>query len=177
MRWRDWEFESQTEAWAAMFMHKLGIPFMYECEAYLIDGVPTRPDFWLPDQGVWLEIKGADDFNDEQVRRLSAAHPDTTVFVATGPLWASLNHVDRGRSIIRYDRGERVDDLYEFCRCARCLAWTLQHKGWQSKHDCGRLKTYNNRAGDQYEAQTAELIRQAGYEVERFKAFRILGRS
>lgn len=175
MQWLGWQFESQTEAYAGMFLHKLGIPFMYEAEAYEVDGVSTRPDFWLPDQGAWLEIKGRDNFNDEQVRRLSAEHAET-VFVATAPLWASQSHARRGRSIIRYDRGERVDDLYEFCRCARCLQWTLQYRGYQSRHDCGRLKTYTRIAGDQYERQTADIIRRVGAEIERFKAWRIIGR-
>ena len=104
MRWKHWDFQSETEGFAGMFLDKLGIPFMYEAEAYELDGgVVTRPDFWLPDQSVWLEIKGNDDFDDSKVRLLSAAHSQYTVYVATGPLWASVNHARRGRSIIRYD--------------------------------------------------------------------------
>lgn len=175
MRWKHWDFQSQTEGFAGMFLDKLGIPFMYESEAYELGGETTRPDFWLPDQGVFLEIKGKDDFDDGKVRLLSRHHSET-VYVATAPLWASEKHARRGRSIIRYDAGERTDDMYEFCRCARCEQWTLQYRGFQSRHDCGRMKVGTNAAAAQYEIQTRDLIRRVGVEIESFKAWRAIDR-
>lgn len=176
MNWRGVQYQSQAEAFAAMFLTHLGIPFMYEAEAYLPDDSPepTRPDFWLPDHSAWLEIKGHDDFDDRQVRRLSAAH-DETVFVATAPLWYSHWNAKRGDSILVYRGGELVDRKYEFCRCARCNAWTIQYLGFQSRHKCGAPPLAYG-AGDKIERETADIIRAAGAEIEAFKAWRAIDR-
>jgi hypothetical protein len=199
MTWNGWRFRSQAEAYAAMFLHKLGVTFQYEPEAYALDdgAEPTRPDFWLPDMiysvpvpygappdirnGVWLEIKGNDTFDDRQVRRLSAAQHDTPVYVATAPLWVRASNGRETRSLFKYAGGIRIDDRHEFCRCARCEKWTIQYRGYQSRHDCGIRNPYGRdalfeRYVEQFETETAERIAEAGIECERFRVWSTIGR-
>ncbi len=184
MLWNGWNFRSQAEAYAAMFLMKIGVAFMYEPEAYeLGDGEPTRPDFWLPEinGGVWLEIKGHDSFDDRQVARLSAAQAGTTVYVATAPLWTRVSNGRDTQSMYIYRLGYRRDTQYEFCRCARCKSWTIQYHGYQSRHECGVVNRFKNDPAfaqfvDDYEQSTQSLISHAGEECERFRVWSTVGR-
>lgn len=53
-----YRFRSRTEARWAVFFNAAGIAFNYEPEGFVLDGKPYLPDFWLPDAGLWLEVKG-----------------------------------------------------------------------------------------------------------------------
>lgn len=185
MPWNGWTFRSQAEAYAAMFLTKLDIAFQYEPEAYVLgeNNEPTRPDFWLPDinGGVWLEIKGHDTFDDRQVRRLSDAQRGTLVYVATAPLWVKASDGRTTASMFKYGAGVRLDEQHEFCRCARCEAWTIQYRGYQSRHDC-RVENrflydadFARRVAE-FEAETAAKIAEAGRECERFRVWSTIGR-
>lgn len=51
-------FRSRLEARWAVFMDTLGIKYDYEAEGYeLGEGLRYLPDFWLPTQNLYLEIK------------------------------------------------------------------------------------------------------------------------
>src|SRR6516162_11146477 len=51
-------FRSRLEARWAVFYDALGIPYEYEKEGFdLGDGLFYLPDFWLPEQRLWVEIK------------------------------------------------------------------------------------------------------------------------
>lgn len=184
MSWNGWHFRSQAEAYAAMFLTKIGVAFQYEPEAYeLGDGEPTRPDFWLPETngGVWLEIKGHDTFDDRQVRRLSAAQRGTTVYVAVAPLWTRASNGRDTVNMLKYSGGARLDAKHEFCRCARCRSWTIQYRGYQSRHDCGvenRFTTDPQFAEyvQVFEVNTSKEIAFAGEECERFRVWSTIGR-
>lgn len=52
-------FRSRIEARWAVFFDTAGIPFDYEKEGVILkDGTRYLPDFWLPEQECWVEIKG-----------------------------------------------------------------------------------------------------------------------
>ena len=51
-------FRSRLEARWAVFFNKAGIKYEYEKEGYDLDGVWYLPDFWLPEQKCFVEIKG-----------------------------------------------------------------------------------------------------------------------
>lgn len=55
--WRGYKFRSRLEARWAVFFAALGIPFEYEPEGFDIDGQRYLPDFYLPNQLTWVEIK------------------------------------------------------------------------------------------------------------------------
>ena len=59
-RYKGYRFRSRLEARWAVFFDALGIAWEYEKEGYtLADGTKYLPDFWLPEQGWWWEVKGA----------------------------------------------------------------------------------------------------------------------
>jgi hypothetical protein len=57
--YRGYRFRSRLEARWAVFFDALSVPWEYEKEGFdLGDGVLYLPDFWLPVQGYWFEVKG-----------------------------------------------------------------------------------------------------------------------
>jgi hypothetical protein len=67
--YKGYRFRSRLEARWAVFFDALGIRWEYEKEGYdLGDAGWYLPDFWLPQQNVWIEIKGATPTHEEQTR-------------------------------------------------------------------------------------------------------------
>jgi len=50
-------FRSRLEARWAVFFDALDIEYQYESEGFDLDGTWYLPDFWLPSQACWVEIK------------------------------------------------------------------------------------------------------------------------
>lgn len=64
-------YRSRLEARWAVFFDSLGIRFEYEKEGFDLDGIWYLPDFWLPEQRYWVEIKGSKPAADEE-RKMTA---------------------------------------------------------------------------------------------------------
>lgn len=57
--YKGYRFRSRLEARWACFFDALGIEWRYEHQDYMLEsGVRYLPDFWLPVQRRWIEIKG-----------------------------------------------------------------------------------------------------------------------
>lgn len=57
-----YRFRSRLEARWAVFFDALGIKYEYEPEGYTLeDGTKYLPDFFLPDQNYYIEVKGMSD--------------------------------------------------------------------------------------------------------------------
>lgn len=57
-RYKGYNFRSRLEARWAVFFDHLGIRWDYEPEGFeLGNGLRYLPDFWLPDVGLWVEVK------------------------------------------------------------------------------------------------------------------------
>lgn len=66
-----YRFRSRLEARWAYFFDLLGVEYRYETEGYeLSDGTRYLPDFWLPKQEEWVEIKGQNPSPDEAKKAL-----------------------------------------------------------------------------------------------------------
>src|SRR6266478_3858732 len=63
-----YRFRSRLEARFAVFLDTLGIKYEYEKEGFDLDGVWYLPDFWLPEQECWAEIKGQRPTEEEQTK-------------------------------------------------------------------------------------------------------------
>lgn len=78
-------FRSRTEAKWAVFFKSLNISYEYEKEGFDLDGLWYLPDFYLPKQKVWIEIKGSVPSTEdiEKVKRLAdhAFQEDSSVRV------------------------------------------------------------------------------------------------
>ena len=58
-RYKGYRFRSRLEARWAVFFEALGIPWEYEKEGFdLGEAGWYLPDFWLPEQECWFEVKG-----------------------------------------------------------------------------------------------------------------------
>lgn len=75
-------FRSRLEARWACFMDCLGIEWEYEKEGFDLDGLWYLPDFWLPKQNCWMEVKGSRefDFQDKAERLFQATKKPVYVF-------------------------------------------------------------------------------------------------
>lgn len=67
-KWKGYRFRSRTEARWAVFFDRANIKAQYEPEGVVLPSGPYLPDFYLPDLGVWVEIKGEDPTPEEMVR-------------------------------------------------------------------------------------------------------------
>ena len=57
--YKGYRFRSRLEARWAVFFEALGVKWEYEKEGFdLGDDTKYLPDFWLPEQKVWVEVKG-----------------------------------------------------------------------------------------------------------------------
>jgi len=75
-RWRGCRFRSRLEARWAVFIDSLGLRWEHEPQGFMTSLGPYLPDFWLPSQRTWVEIKpqvdGWVDLNtDPAVRKLA----------------------------------------------------------------------------------------------------------
>lgn len=66
-------FRSRLEARWGVFFDALGIEWQYEPQGYVIDGRPYLPDFWLPGQRTWVEVKGHDGAVDRELLAQASA--------------------------------------------------------------------------------------------------------
>jgi hypothetical protein len=65
-------FRSRLEARWAVFFDTAEIRWEYEPQGYLCDGKPYLPDFFLPDAGTWIEVKGDENALDRSLMRSAA---------------------------------------------------------------------------------------------------------
>lgn len=150
-------FRSRLEARWAVFFDHLGIEWRYEPEGFLVgtDNRPYLPDFWLPVQKIWLEVKGTSDSDgidlwydfceiadpsaiataEHEGRKTRPLADDMqgTCLLAYGdipqsaaPQWAP--HHD---SMLTYN-----DSYYLWCRCDRCGLIGAQYDGRIERLSC-----------------------------------------
>ena len=62
-------FRSRLEARWAVFFDALGIKWEYEKEGYVVNGRAYLPDFYLPRETSWVEVKGSEELLDKQLMR------------------------------------------------------------------------------------------------------------
>jgi hypothetical protein len=87
-RYRGRRFRSRLEARWATFFDWLDISWEYEKEGYELDGMQYLPDFWLPEQDCWFEVKGQKPTEEEQekARRLGY-YTGKNVYIRYGDIW------------------------------------------------------------------------------------------
>lgn len=63
--YKGYRMRSRLEARWGVFFDTLDIKWEYEKEGYDLDGIWYLPDFWLPEQKCWVEIKGQEPTSEE----------------------------------------------------------------------------------------------------------------
>jgi hypothetical protein len=88
-------FRSRIEARWALFYDKIHVPYQYEAEGYDLNGELYLPDFWMPQQGCFIEIKGAEPTLEEQCRAALLAQLSGKRAFIFGPLRPFFIRTDR----------------------------------------------------------------------------------
>jgi hypothetical protein len=81
-----YRFRSRLEARWAVFFHTLQIDYRYEPEGYDLEGTCYLPDFWLPEQDCWIEVKPSrmPTKAEFEKARLLALHSGKEVYILAG---------------------------------------------------------------------------------------------
>lgn len=89
--WMGCRFRSRLEARHAVLFEELGVRWEYEAEGYDLQGTCYLPDFWMPDQQCFIEIKG-DEPNTEERRKaqLLAEESGKSVLIFSGSIHSGM---------------------------------------------------------------------------------------
>lgn len=92
--WKGYRFRSRLEARWAVFFEELGIRWEYEPEGFeLSDGTRYLPDFYLPDQDSYVEVKPAINYKPKRVYMAGKIeNPNTDWRVSITPHYPTRNH-------------------------------------------------------------------------------------
>jgi hypothetical protein len=141
-----------------VFFDALDIRWQYETEGFILPCGYYLPDFWLPDQRLWLEIKGSEPTENELDRWFEFAE-------AADENWESMVEEDpssmrtisplpdewRGRALLAFGdipnprtRGPGAsesmyvlgDSYYEWTRCPICGAFGAEFNGLAARLCC-----------------------------------------
>lgn len=148
-------YRSRMEARWAVFMDHAGVPFMYEPEGYQIDDLFYLPDFYLPNQDAFMEIKNPMAVGDTVKKpRVLAECSGKNVFVFIGPpRFPDGTDYDLEGAQIFYPVGE--DDHYLWCECPHCRRVELQFDGRSDRIDCNCRKSEHGDKG--YNSETDRI--------------------
>lgn len=127
--YRGYRFRSRLEARWAVFFDAAGIKWEYEKEGFDLDGLLYLPDFWLPEQQCWFEIKGEQPTAEERekAQRL-AAKTDSRAVIYVGEIQIPTEMTQdevMGKSYCLYPFGsyDPADELkvcYFWTECPYC---------------------------------------------------------
>lgn len=140
-------YRSQTEARWAVFLRCMDIPFEYEERHFTLGGMFYLPDFWLPKQNCWLEIKGPFPTREEKekARRL-AAHEQRNVYVCFGDIPEPEDDSWYTGSCVVFFPDGRDDDTHWWCECFVCGTLGLEFEGSAASLTCGCLRHATSRS-------------------------------
>jgi len=105
-----YRFRSRLEARYAVFFDTLHIPYEYEKEGFDLNGTPYLPDFWLPEQECWVEIKGerATDEERNKTRALATAtQKNVATFCGNIDYQPEISFLDEPPQIWAFNETER----------------------------------------------------------------------
>lgn len=158
--YKGFRFRSRTEARWAVFFDTLSIPWSYELEGFDMDGTRYLPDFWLPQQSCWVEIKGPIPTEEENRKAsLLAQGTKKTVFILWGnnlepfrqevveskieendeyrsPITLQYHGVLGHRFQYREDSVYLCDTFYRFAECLACGRLEIVFFGIESDISC-----------------------------------------
>ncbi|MDP9312779.1 MAG: hypothetical protein M3R24_18145 [Chloroflexota bacterium] len=104
-----YRFRSRLEARWAVFFDALDIRYEYEKEGYDLNGLWYLPDFWLPKQQAWVEIKPMEPSDEEmQKASLLSEMQETYVVIFSDGLPSDNGKRHYADGFYGWYRGERV---------------------------------------------------------------------
>ena len=160
-RYKGYNFRSRLEARWAVFFDHLGLRWQFEPEGFDLSAYGLGyylPDFFLPDQNCWIEVKPDNFSNKDQdaYRKLAyvgaateargllvAGEPYLNVvmggfeaYMAPGSACDQWSMVDTYPREDETNRGGQIDGPYLFCVCPLCDKIGIEFDG-RSERICG----------------------------------------
>lgn len=134
--YKGYRFRSRLEARWAVFFDAMGMPYQYEKEGYdLKEAGWYLPDFWLPEQNCFIEIRPAVKFvYDTKCAALSYLSNETVLYIAGEPYFKeyriAIYEPDMARAMPN-------SNPYQFAVCRRCAGiWIYDDKGTCQNLNC-----------------------------------------
>lgn len=125
-------FRSRLEARWAVFFDSLGVRWEYEKEGYELPSGWYLPDFWLPDNEFWVEIKGKPATKKEfqLAKELAAATGKITFIFDHGiePFSITDDSLIKGSGYYVMPDGDCDGMMYPGI-CATCQKFVIGHLG------------------------------------------------
>lgn len=81
-----YKFRSRLEARWAVFFDRMGIEWQYELQGFMLPSGPYLPDFFLPQWGLWFEVKGKSADEEERQRCKELSYSEFPVLLAEGEI-------------------------------------------------------------------------------------------
>jgi hypothetical protein len=137
-RYKGYRFRSRLEARWAVFFDALGVPWEYEKQGFDLGGFYYLPDFWLPDQRCWVEIKGEDGTDaNEGARRLADAGHTVYLFIGSIPFPGETFDCESGQVYSYHpEAGGCWDNGQQWCECRTCGRLGIRYKGRSDRLPC-----------------------------------------
>jgi hypothetical protein len=160
-----YRFRSRLEARWAVFFKTLGIKYEYEKEGFDLDGQWYLPDFWLPKQQCWVEIKGEEPTDRENEVAAKLAHySGNFVYIFFGQI-----EIPDGNSecAYLYDSLENWDHFHIWCECPKCGELGIEFEGRAHRLPCNCFEEIKDGRG--YNAYSERLI--AAYNAAKCARF------
>ena len=138
-KYNGYRFRSRLEARWAVFFDTLGIVYEYEPQGYELDKGRYLPDFWIPKQECWIEIKGIKPTSREQGLAHSLAQTSGNMAYI---FWGDIPRLDGQRSLTPYDSAFACfpdgsgDEQYYWCICPDCGYLDIQFEGRSDRLRC-----------------------------------------
>lgn len=170
-RFRGRLFRSRLEArWAVMF-EALPIPWVYEMEGFHLPSRDYLPDFWLPRQKAWVEIKPFGfDGGTRHLNELSQM-TGARAFILEGQIpWVKNgfpeNELGNAFGDIFFPGSEDSDSEQMLCRCQFCGEYGIEWMG-----SSGRIQCCPENAARGKRASADEETILAAYDAARTRRF------
>lgn len=135
--WKGYRFRSRMEARWAVFMDALNVPFAYEADAYALpDGTAYLPDFWLPQQEIFMEVKNPEAPSSE-IDKISLFAVTSGKSVAVFNFRPQMPDVSEETACATIYIGDGEDKPYVWCECPKCQRTEVQWCGLADRNGCG----------------------------------------
>ncbi len=148
-------FRSRTEARWAVFFDAIGIPWVYEPEAFALQAGNYLPDFYLPSMDLWVECKPENySENDSRHFEFAAVHP--FALLVGNP----RSEMQDNQTFWPEPPGLPVgwDTGYVFAKCDECGTVSYDFPGGSDPHWFSRCRhSWRSRYGLKLRAAYAEV--------------------
>ena len=125
-----YRFRSRLEARWAVFFDTLGISYEYEPEGFdLGDGLYYLPDFWLPVQKYWIEVKGSQPTSTEARKCKKLANQSKYFVFMLFDCWPRTGREVRNSCLYFSPDGKDWDGCQEWGICPKCNDIHIGHFG------------------------------------------------